>query len=493
MDRINFGAAAGVLSAFALALFAMLAATAPAAAQEAVPVATARIEPVDAPLVAPAPQQAERPAALPQPVATPASSPAFPPAGTLPSNVSIIVTGNPADGAFLESQIRVALDRQIRPTLRPGSVIHWGSIGPWPLLPLAVGDRAAANVSVTITGDRGTSFVSGVVTVSMWNQGVPPIAPTTLFFSDDPEYVSSEGLLFRGTIEPGHATRLYYYHSVVGVPRDLDVVLTAKVPTRVHAISAAAGPDLDTMSVGHSVSRDFLLYRQRNQGIVLDLAPNSPLVLRHDMMLQSELVAGSVDLHVLGGGPVTVSVVSPPAGGRPQPFLAGPRLPPDGHNRHGVFDLDGFGDIGATYTVGGPDATITYGSQTRSPRNVDALDSGRNYGAYGVIYRIAFQLINPTDTNRVVYLYERPRGGAVRSSFLVDGQLKEVGCARLAQPYWLTTYQIAPHSGGEARLLTMADGGSYYPLEIGVTETPPVWNTPPAGAVDGCSPAANHP
>jgi hypothetical protein len=480
------------LCATVFVLLELLPASAPAYAQQAAPAATARIEPVDAPPAPPIPQQAARPAGVPQPVPmpTPATAPVLPPAGALPSNITLIVSGNPADGTFLESQIRAALDRQIRPTLRPGSVIHYGSIVPWPLLPLAPGDRATANVSVTIAGDRDTTFVNSVITVSIWNQAVGPIAPTTLFFSDDPEYVPSEGLLFRGTLDSGHATRLYYYHSDLGVPRDLDVVLSAKVPTRIHAISASAGPDLDVMSVGHTVSRNFLLYRQRNQGVVLDLAPNAPLVLRHDLMFQSELVAGSVDLQVLGGGPVTVSVVASPAGGKPQPYLAGPRLPLDGHNRHGMFDLDGFGDLGATYTVGGPDATITYGSQTRSPRNVDPLDAGRNYGGYGVIYRIAFQLVNPTDTNHVVYLYERPRGGAVRSSFLVDGQLKEVGCARLAQPYWFMTYQIGPHSGGEAKLLTMADGGSYYPLEVGVTDQPPVWNTPPVGAVDGCSPSA---
>ena len=436
------------------------------AAAQPVPDATARVEPL-----------------------APTAAPQLPAAGTIPSSVWITVTGEPADGVFLESLIRAALDRRIRPTLRPGASIRYGSIVPWPLLPLQPGDRAAANVAVTIAGDRDSSWVSGTVTVNMVNQAVPLQTPSTLFYSDDPEYATTEGLLFRGAIEAGRTTRLYYYHSNVGLPRDLDVVLTAKTPTRVQAIAAAAGPDLDVMSVGHSVSRDLVLYRQRNQGVLLDVVPGSPLVLRHDLMFQSELVAGAVDLHVLGGGPLTVSVVASPAGGRPQPYLNGPRLAYDGHNRHGAFDLDGFGDLKATYTVGGPDVSITYGSSGRSPRNLDPSDAGRNYGGYGVTYRMTFTLTNPTQAPAVVYLFERPRGGAVRSTFLVDGQLKEVGCARLAQPYWFMTYSVPPGTTGDARLVTMADGGSFYPLEIGVTQTAPVWNTPPVGATDGCSPA----
>jgi len=36
----------------------------------------------------------------------------------------------------------------------------------------------------------------------------------------------------------------------------------------------------------------------------------------------------------------------------------------------------------------------------------------------------------------------------------------------------------------------MTDGGSYYPIEYGVTDTQPVLATPPVGAPDGCSPTA---
>ncbi|GAC1413780.1 MAG: hypothetical protein NVSMB64_24060 [Candidatus Velthaea sp.] len=411
-----------------------------------------------------------------------------PAAGVIPSNIAIDVTGEPAaDGNFLDSQIRDALDRRIRPTLFPGAGISYGPIVPWPLLPLASGSRAAVNVTVSIAGDGASSPVTGVTTVTIDNIPVRSVAPAVLFLSDDPEYLQSEGVVLRGNITAERAARLYYYHSDIGLPRDLDVVVTASVPTRLQLVKSGAGPELDVMNVGHAVSRDFLRYELQNEGAVIDVVPGTPFIVRHVLLLQGEVVAGAVDFNVIGGGPAAVSVVSSAAGGRPEAYLDGPRVPFDGHSRHGAFDLTGFGTISASYIVGGPDAAITYGGRAPTPRNLDATDIGRDYGDYGVVHRFTFTLENPTDAPHVVYLYQRPLGGPVRSSFLVDGLLKELGCVRLHQPYWLTSYQLPPHSSGASTTVTMTDGGSFYPLEVGATETLPQVYTPPIGTPDGCS------
>jgi hypothetical protein len=428
----------------------------------------------------------------PVPLASPSSplpSPSLPPAGVIPSSVSLSVTGSPADAGFLDAQIRDAIDRQIRPTLRPGAAVRYGPIVPWPLLPLALASRAAVNVTVTIAGDDKSTPVTGVTMVVIDNVAVAPVTPAVLFLSDDPEYVPAEGLIFQGKVDRDRPARLYYYHDDIGVPRDLDVVLTAAVPSRLQIIQSSAGPDLDVMSVGHTVSRDFLLFQQHNEGAIVDVAPGKPLIVRHHLILQGELVAGAMDLHVLTGGAVTVSLIASPAGGSPEPYLSGPRVPFDGHNRHGTFDLTGYGNIAASYTVGGPPAALKYGGQTPAPHNLDPNDRGRDYGDYGVVHRITFTLANPTDTPHLVYLYEKPLGGPVRSTFVVDGQLKELGCVRLPQPYWLTTYQLPPHSTSASTTLTMTDGGSFYPIEFGVTDAPPLPYTPQPQAADGCSPS----
>ena len=415
----------------------------------------------------------------------PNAPPGLPAAGAIPPAISLDVTGSPAaDPAFLDAQIRDALDRLIRPTLRAGASIAYGPIAPWPLLALVAGTRAAVNVTVQITGDNSISAdVTGVTAVTLNSVNVVPAAPSVLFLSDDPEYLRSEGLIFRGNVSSERPARLYYYHSDLGVPRDLDVVLTATMPSRVHLLATASGPELDVMNVGHTVTRDFLRFEQNKEGTVIDLVPGTPFIVRHNLILQGEVVAGAVDVGVVSGGPVAVSVVASPAGGSPQAYLAGPRVGFDGNRRHGAFDLTGFGAIAQTYTVGGPPIAVQYGARTPTPRNLDPSDDGRDYGDYGVVHRITFTLANPTNDPHPIYIYERAHGGPVRSSFIVDGQFKELDCVRDTQPYWVTTYQLAPHSIGASTTVTMADGGSFYPLEFGVTDMPP------GNADDGCAAA----
>ncbi|HEX3464635.1 MAG TPA: hypothetical protein VHS78_11360 [Candidatus Elarobacter sp.] len=427
-----------------------------------------------------------QPVESPSPEATPPV--VLPPAGTVPATIALDVTGSPqTDPDVLEAQIRAALDRTIRPTLRPGASIRYGTIVPWPLYPLPFGQRAAVNVAMTVVGGADTAPVQSVTTVNITNDPVSPVPPSVLYLSDDPEYIQSDGLVFRGDVTPQRPARLYYYHSAIGLPRDLDVVLTAAVPSLVQVIASGAGPELDVMNVGHVVSRDILRFEQSNEGMVVAVAPGSPLVVRHALLLQGEVVAGAVDLHVVQGA-VSASVVSAPAGSRPDAYLRGPRVAFDGHRRHGAFALDDFGATARSYTVGGDDVAVQYGGRAPTPRNLDPNDDGHDYGDYGIVHRITFGLHNPTDVPAVVYLYEKPLGGPVRSTFVVDGQMHEIGCARLQQPYYVATYQLAPQSAGASTTVTMTDGGSFYPIEYGVTATQPQPYTPPVGSPDGCSP-----
>lgn len=423
-----------------------------------------------------------------QPLAPIAAGP-LPAAGSIPATLTLDITGSPfAEPAFLDEKIRAALDRAIRPTLRPGASPTFGPINPWPLIPLAMGTRAAVSVSVSIVGNETSAPVTGVTLVVLNSAPTSHADPGLLYLSDDPEYLLSEGIIYRGDVALARAARLYYYHSDIGVPRDLDVVLTANVAARVHLVDSAAGPDPDVMSVGHAVSRDYLHYRQNNEGTIVDIVPGRPFVVRHALLIQGEVVAGVVDATVVAGGPVSISVVASPAGAKPDAYLAGPRVAFDGHHRHGTFDLASYGTIDTTYAVGAPPPIVRYGGRIPTPANVDPHDDGHDFGDYGVARRMTFALHNPTDASQLVYFYEKPLGGPVRSTFVIDGQLKEVGCARLSQAYGVMAYSLPPHSNGASTIVTMTDGGSFYPLEFGITETPPLPTTPPVGSADGCSP-----
>lgn len=413
------------------------------------------------------------------------------PAGTIPATLSLTVTGSPAGAAFLMRQVQAALDRVIRPTLVPGASIAYGPLtrDPQPLQPDGVATFA---VPVTVAGSEDTATVTGITTLTVTNMTLAPTAPSVLFYDDDPEYVNGLGVLFRGTVTSDKSARLYYYHDDLNLPKDIAIVITSEGDSQVQLIDVGGGPDLDVMSVGHLVSKVFMQAEPRNEGIVTNVSASAPFVLRNTMMLAGELVAGAVDVRVVGGAPVTVSVIAYPAGDDWHKYMVG-FATRDGHDRHGTFDLGGFGIQALTYSVGGPDATYTYGMRETSPRNIDTTDAGHDFGDYGIIHRVTFDINNPGSTPQTIYLYEKPLGGAVRSTFIVDGQVKEIGCARVPQRYEIMAYTMPPQEQAASTVITMTDGGSSYPLEIGMTATAPLPTVPPQSAPDGCFPKPSPP
>ena len=198
---------------------------------------------------------------------------------------------------------------------------------------------------------------------------------------------------------------------------------------------------------------------------------------------------------MLGGGPVNLAILAVPpdadAATIAQIGLQAP-LAKDGHQRSGIFKLDGgYGSAYKSYVAGGGDVSVVYGDQ--GPAAADA-DAGRDAGDYGVLQTIAFSLNNPTEKPAIAYLYERPIGGVVRSTFFLDGTAVEMGCVRDAsQRYQITSYALASHATVPVTLQTMTDGGSNYPIEVGITGTPPQPVTPPIDAPDGCFPKTASP
>jgi hypothetical protein len=407
-------------------------------------------------------------------------------AGVFPSALAVTVTGWPIDWSWLWTEVRAAVARAS--TVEPGATITLAtpSSAPSPPPPNA---STALDIPVTISGGAQYYDATGVTHVTIDNAPVQPVAPPLLLYDDDPERVSANGVVYRAQVDGAQAVRLYYYHDDGGDPRRLVVLLQADRPTVVQAIDASAGPNLDVLSVGHAVSVDALTMTARNEGVVYTLVPGSFTVLHDVLMTQKQGVAGAIGLQVLRGGPATIEVLSLSPGDPIPPAVGGPLLPGDGKHRTGTFDIGNFGAIALAYAVGGPDATYEYGSRNVAPPNVDAASSGSDLGDYGVIQTLLFSLSNPTAGAATVYLYERPLGGIARSSFLVDGEVRQVGCVRDSQQrYLIAAFQLAAGGRYQLSVATMPDGGSNFPLEVGVTATEPLAAAPPISSPDGCFP-----
>ena len=412
-------------------------------------------------------------------------------AATLPQSAALRVTGDAPDQLWLQTQVRRAVLQSL--SLQPGIAPQSVQIGTYAVpQPFAPGAQAAIPVTVTVPGGDTYLDASATVNVALQNVAADPFESPVLMYDDDPEKVVANGVLFHGLIAPQTPARLYCYHQNMDVPRRLLVVLSpaSQTPATVQIVDASAGPNIDVMSVGHAVTRDFLVRKPRNQGIVLDVS--APVAIDDFPVMQPlDGAAGSIGLHVTSGGPVTVTVLAMPVDASASDIAAaldGPQLTGDGHHRTGVFDISNFGQTSLAYTLGGEDASVEYGAATPPAA---AQQNGHDYGEYGVIRTVTFDITNAGTDPSTVYLYEKPLGGVVRSSFTVNGQLIEIGCARVANRYQIGAPISAPPGTSHLVVQTMTDGGSNYPLELGVTATPPQTATPAMTAPDGCFPSPN--
>lgn len=407
-------------------------------------------------------------------------------AGIVPSTIVLRVTGTQLDPKWLDAQVQKTLQRSVQ--LQPSATTRLGlftlppSLGP--------GASAAIPVAVHISGGEQYFDVDATPTVELQNVEADPFTPPLLMYDDDPEKLTASGVLYRGQVTPAVPARLYYYHENGNDSRELAVVLSSDAPSTVQLIDASAGPNIDVMSVGHAVSRDFLVQKPLNEGIVVDVGPQSPYIAEQFLMNRLDGAAGNVGIRVLSGAPVTVTVLAVPPGGltaaQLPAALASAQLPDDGHHRTGLFSLENYASDTIAYTAPGPDASLQYGAHT-PPALPD--QTGHDYGEYGVLRTLTFDVDNPLDQPQTLYLYERPLGGVVRSSFLVNGSLVQIGCARLSNRYQIgDPVTLAPHATMHLPVQTMTDGGSNYPLEVGLTATPPLPTAPPIAAPDGCFP-----
>lgn len=406
----------------------------------------------------------------------------------LPGTLSVTLTGRPASGAYVNRAILRAVRRALAAAVPPGTSFSVGEVTP-ALDAIGPGFQTTVLVPVAVynAADPPAPF-EATISVLVKNDDQGDFTTRWLYFDDDPEHVDGDGLTLRADVDFNFPCRVYYYHQNKTNPRRFALVLTAERPARVQIVDAVAGPSQDVMSVGHAGSLNFLLGRIVNQGTIVDLVAGTPYVVHDTAAADNDVVNGIADVRVISGSRVTLTVAALPPGGAIEETLGGTRLPGDGHNRYGTFAIEGYGTYRAAYRVGGGDLTVTYGDREPTAPNVVPDDPGRDIGDYGIIQHIVFTAANPTPSPATVYLFEQPHGGAVRSSFIVDGKTIELGCARLPQRYQIASYDLAPNESRTIDILTMTDGGSSYPLDVGLTATAPNATTPPINAPDGCFP-----
>jgi hypothetical protein len=477
---------ARVVLAFAAAALLALAPGAASAQTQPAPSSEPSASPSPAPASAPPPAESPSPSPSPSPTATPTP----PPAGVVPAAVNVELAGvvSPAF-ALARVQAAVAANAQLR--ANAAALVSGVTIAQ----PLHPGEVLEAQAFVTLTGNGQWSDVPGTTAVHVAVTPLPPLQPQVLFYSDDPEHVTADGVLYRSPIpiDRTRAARAYVYHVSDAPDRRLYLVLQAAGAARVQVLGATAGPSGDFGFAGHLSTLRYLVEHGTQESYVATLSGGAlAIALDTAAMRPNDLVAAVFDLRVLDGDAVTASIVAVTGTTDPLALLAQPEQPDDTHGRRGEFDLTAIPPLALAFAAGGVEpAPFTVGV----PVFPNLRAGGRALGGdYGVLRAVSLQLSNPTADPQSIYLYEAPLGGTATTTFRFagDDQPTSVGCVDPSQTsrYLVRTFALAP---GESRTVTgeyMTDGTSSFPLAFGLTGTPPPAPPPTACGHAGMGAAA---
>ena len=409
-----------------------------------------------------------------------------PDAGVVPAHLDAVLTGRPTND-FVASQLQAAFARVA--SLQPGARLVLGD----PTLPatLEPGVQVDLPLRVHLDGAGHSVDVDRVTDVHLSIRDMARVAPATLLYSDDPEKVAADGVLFRGPVSRASAARLYYYHLAATAGRTILIALEAPANGTVFVGGRGAGPNPAVLFVGQSATYRFLDDAQRHAGGVFSVGPAAPLLLFTSAapLHTGDLVAGALDISVLTGGDVTLSVAAVSNPASIAETLAGEPLPSDGRFRRGVYSLANVSELALAAASDAPDAPpVPIGEKATALPNLVA--GGRPLaGDYGVAHPVTLSLDNREAVPHAFYFYERPIGYPVTTTISFDGDAApfRVPCVKTAtNRYLIRSFTVPAHTVAHVTGSYMTDGGSTYPLAFGLTSTLPY--APPATMLgpDGC-------
>ena len=384
-------------------------------------------------------------------------------AGAVADRITLSLTGDPASGEFVREQVAQAVRAAAQP--RPGAQVVVTSDDVPFHRNLEQDDVASFDVPALI---QGTQYfeVDGSTHVDVHNVAVPRISPNSLMVSDYPERLTENGSLFTADLQYEQPSRFLYFHYNPRGQPDRRVVLRAenlsREPSIVQFISGRGGPSPNEMEVGHTATKRFLVNVIQNQGQLLTLAANSSTDIVTQELPAGDIVCSLLQLRVLSGGNVHLTLFAQDADQNPAAAAAGSELLEDTHKHaRGIYPIAEF-HFATQWAVNGEYLELPIG-QLPLPNNLrgEALA-----GDYGVFQSFVVNVQNPLSSPQQIAIYENPRGGRATGTYLIDGVLVQSHQVPAFSRYKVRQYVVPARGFVRITIVTTPEAGSSLPLRL---------------------------
>jgi Pilus formation protein N terminal region len=384
-------------------------------------------------------------------------------AGTVAAATSIRITGDPAGPDFvkraaLAAALALVQARAGAQVIATADEISYNA-------PLPQDDIATLTVPILIQGEQYFSVDAGT-RVRVENMAAPKIVPDSLMVSDFPEKLTENGELFTADLKRTQPSRfLYFHYNPPGEP-DRRVVLRAQnlspEPAIVQFISGQGGPDPNEMLTGHVATYNFLRNLVQNEGQVIVIPGNGTLNLVEQPLPAKMIVCSLLQLRVLNGSTVHLTLFAQNATSSPDESLATMELLSGDHaHARGIYKIPEFHDS-RLWNVDDQYLELPVG-QIPVP---NSLVGQALAGDYGVLQSYVIKVQNPTAQPQPIAIYENPRGGRATGTYLIDGVLIQSHQVPAFSRYKVRQYVVPARGFVRITIETIPDSGSSYPVRL---------------------------
>ncbi len=384
-------------------------------------------------------------------------------AGAIPNYVEIRLTGDPANGDFVRDLVQRMIVRRTQTQPNAEVVVSQDDIDIHG--PLRQDMERNLQVPVLVQGEQYFT-VSGSTHVYVQNIAVPRISPDILMVSDYPERLTENGILFSADLERNVPSRFLYFHYNPPTEKDRRIVLVAENhsadPATVQYIDGRGGPTKNEMEVGHAATKAFLVNVVQNQGRLVQLSGNSTQVLATQDMPAGSIVANMLQLRVLEGPNVHLTLVAQDATDNPDNALTtGQLLTSTVKHARGIYTIPEF-HFATQWNVTDDYLELPIG-QIPLP---NTLAGEALAGDYGVLESFVVNVQNPLSSPQRIAIYENPRGGGATGTYLIDNVLVQSHRAPSFSRYKVRQYVVPARGFVRVTIVTMPEAGSSYPLRL---------------------------
>ncbi len=273
---------------------------------------------------------------------------------------------------------------------------------------------------------------------------------TQLLLSNNPEAITSPGVVDRYSGLRGAKSLLLYHRNISDVSLNIEVLINTEQPAVLYQRLYQAGPDYDMMFVGKRLAQSYLQFRHAGEVVPF----NSEIVIFRAVMKPQQCATALLELDVDTNRDYSLRVQVSALGSVPKMLL--PELDKDVIHPYGTFALTPVEKVVAL-TNSNRIYTLSIGDEPYEENRRGFFE-----GQYMVLHHFTLKLGDQIQPNQNWAIYFVPRAGAALSVFWINQTIYATGHHEMM----VYRFRSEDYQRRKIEIETVPLVGSNYPVSL---------------------------